>query len=151
PLLVNYICCRRARPRQEAPAAVQGISPPGRKPMPTPTSPFLPERWSLRLAWLTLAGLLLLGIPLFLCMPVWPDVIHYDLCARNILRGGVHYRDVGDFNLPGMVWVHAGIRSLFGWRIETLRALDLLVVAANVWLLVRWLKLLGVRADLRAW
>jgi hypothetical protein len=119
--------------------------------MPTPTSDLSLERWSLRLAWLALAGLLLLGIPLFLCMPVWPDVTHYDLCARNILRGGVHYRDLADFNLPGMVWVHAGIRSLLGWRIETLRAIDLLVVAANVWLLVRWVGLLGARADVRVW
>ena len=41
-------------------------------------------------------------------MPLFSDVIHYDLSARNLLRGGVHYRDVLDINLPGMVWVLHG-------------------------------------------
>lgn len=38
----------------------------------------------------------------------------YDVAARNILRGGVHYRDVFDTNLPGIVWLMAAIRSAKG-------------------------------------
>jgi hypothetical protein len=109
------------------------------------------ERWSRLGALAALALLLLLAVPLFLCMPLVSDVTHYDLCAQNVLRGGVHYRDIGDFNLPGMVWIHVGIRSLLGWRPEALRAVDLAVVAAIVGLLVRWLGLMGVGPAARTW
>ena len=30
--------------------------------------------------------------PLFVCMPLWVDATHYDICARNLLEGGVHLR-----------------------------------------------------------
>ncbi len=101
-----------------------------------------------------MAALLLLGlvaVPLHLCMPLFSDVIHYDLSARNILRGGVHYRDVLDINLPGMVWVHVAARSLVGWRSEALRALNVLVVGAVVWLLVGRSGSLGLGPAARAW
>jgi hypothetical protein len=71
-------------------------------------------------------------------MPVWPDVSYYDLCARNLLSGGVHYRDVFETNLPGMTWLHVLVRSLLGWSSEAIRAVDLVIVAANIWLLARW-------------
>ena len=71
---------------------------------------------------------LLAGVPLFLCMPPWPDITLYDVAARNVLRGGIHYRDVFDTNLPGIVWLMAGIRSSFVWSYEVLRAFDLLIV-----------------------
>jgi hypothetical protein len=50
----------------------------------------LRPRWSEALAW---AALLLLAacVPLFVCMPLTPDTILYDLCARNVMRGGVPY------------------------------------------------------------
>jgi hypothetical protein len=90
------------------------------------------------LAGIVLFALLLAAVPLFLRMPVWCDVTHYDLAARNVLRGGVHYRDVFDTNLPGMLWLHVGIRSLLGWSSEAIRLVDLGIVSAIVWLLVRW-------------
>src|SRR5262245_53244621 len=96
-----------------------------------------------RLGWLALAILLATAVPLYLRLPLFSDLIQYDLSARVVLRGGVHYRDVFDTNLPGMVWVHMAVRSLFGWSPEAFRMADLAVVSAIVWLLVGWLRLLG--------
>jgi hypothetical protein len=83
---------------------------------------------------------LLGGVPLFLCRPPWNDVTLHDMAARAILRGGVHYRDVFDTNLPGIDWAMALIRAAFGWSYEILRAFDLLVVGASVAVLCRWVK-----------
>jgi hypothetical protein len=109
------------------------------------------SHWSEYLPWMVLGLLLLLGLPLFLCMPLWVDATLYDLAARNVLAGGIHYRDLFDTNLPGMVWLHAAIRSLCGWRSETLRLVDAGVVAGIIWLLLSWLAGLGVSRKIRAW
>ena len=101
--------------------------------------------------WLVLAALLVAGLPLFVCMPLWPDVTLYDLAARNVLRGGVHYRDIFDTNLPGMVWLHALVRSLFGWSSEAMRAADAVVVALTTAALALFLGKLGVSRAGRAW
>ena len=58
--------------------------------------------------------------PLFLCMPLWNDVTLHDMAVRSMLRGGVHYRDVFDTNLPGIDWLMAGVRFAAGWRSEAL-------------------------------
>jgi hypothetical protein len=100
---------------------------------------------------ITLIALLLFNLPLFLCMPLAPDVNLYDFCARNVLRGGVHYRDVFENNFPGIIWLHAGIRSIVGWRTEALRAVDALIFGGIVWLLVRWLRALGQPGTLQVW
>jgi hypothetical protein len=89
--------------------------------------------------WVALAALLAAGGPLFVCMPLWADATLYDVCARNVLAGGVHYRDVFDTNLPGMLWLHLLVRGLLGWSSEALRVADLAVFAGVVWLLTRWL------------
>jgi hypothetical protein len=86
-----------------------------------------------------LAVLLGVNLPLFVCMPLDCDVHFYDLCARNLLRGGTHYVDLFDTNLPGMPWIHVLVRSLVGWRSEALRLVDFGVVAAIAVLLVGWL------------
>lgn len=91
--------------------------------------------------WSALSALLLVLIvclPIFLCMAPWVDATFYDICARVIQRGGVLYRDSFDTNLPGMAWLHLGIRSLFGWRSEVIRLADFLVVSGITYLLVRW-------------
>jgi hypothetical protein len=110
-----------------------------------------PDRWSFRLGMVVLFLLLLASLPLFLRMPVYDDVTFFDLGARNVLRGGVHYRDVVDPNLPGMLWLHLGIRSLLGWGSEAIRLVDFLVVALTVGLLMRWLRPLGLTRAARAW
>lgn len=97
-----------------------------------------------RLAWLCLGVLLLLGLPLFVCMPLWCDVTLYDVAAQNILDGGVHYRDVFDTNPPGAPWIHALVRSLAGRSSEAIRIFDLLVLTGIVLALVGWLRELGV-------
>jgi hypothetical protein len=104
-----------------------------------------------RLGWLAVAGLLLVGLPLFVCMPVWCDVTLFDLCARDVLRGGVHYRDLFDNNLPGMLWAHLAVRPLVGWGSESIRLVDFAVVAAEVTLLLAWLRGLGRSSLVLSW
>ncbi len=59
-----------------------------------------------------------------------PDTVLYDLQARCLLNGGVLYRDILEPNLPGIVWVHAVVRSWIGWTSTALLAFDLIVVLA---------------------
>jgi hypothetical protein len=94
-------------------------------------------RWLERFAWLALVATLLAFLPLFLCEPLWCDVTLFDLCARTVLRGGVHYRDALEINFPGALWLHLLFRSLAGWSSVALRAIDVAVVAATAGLLVR--------------
>src|ERR1051326_830760 len=98
------------------------------------------DRWSCRLALGMFLVLLIIGLPLFVCMPLYQDASFFDVAASNLLRGGVHYRDIIDHNLPGIVWLQLGIRSAFGWRSETLRAVDFLIVMLTVGLLFQWLR-----------
>ena len=51
-------------------------------------------------------AVLVLGVPVFVCMPLTSDVVLYDLQARTVHAGGVAYRDIFETNLPGMIWVH---------------------------------------------
>src|SRR5262249_34929193 len=93
-----------------------------------------------RVAWLTLAIVLIAGVPLFICMaPSWDSTV-YDLCARNLLRGGVHYRDTFDTNLPRVVWIHVALRWLLGWRSETLQIVDLIFFTGIVFLFLQFLR-----------
>ncbi len=96
-------------------------------------------------------GVLAVGLPLFICMPLWVDTTYHDLSARNVLRGGVHYRDIFETNLPGMVWLHALIRPLIGWSSEAIRAVDFAVVGGEITLLCLWLKRIGVPRSGLAW
>ena len=89
-------------------------------------------------AWTVLALVLVTGVPLFLCLPLWVDVQHYDLCVRNYLRGDVPYRDTFDNNLPGILWLQAIVRLIVGWRPEMLRLADLVIVGLAAGLLLRW-------------
>src|SRR5947209_4566754 len=97
-----------------------------------PQKPGKGSHWPERLGWTTLALLLLLGLPLFICMPLGFDVTLHDLCARNLLQGGIHYRDTFETNLPGMDWLHAAVRTCLGWRSETLRVVDFLIIAGVI-------------------
>src|SRR5579871_1211758 len=89
-------------------------------------------------AWLALLLILAVGVPLFLCMPLWWDVLHYDFCARALLHGGRLYRDAFDNNLPGMTWTQAAVRAVVGWRPEMLRLADLVILGLASALLLRW-------------
>ncbi len=85
-----------------------------------------------------LVALVIQSVPLMLCMPLTADAVLYDLQAKTALQGGVLYRDIVEPNLPGIVWLHMVIRSLFGWSITALRLVDLIVVAGIILLLVFW-------------
>ena len=98
------------------------------------------------LAWAALLLVLGLGLPLFLCMPLTYDTVQYDLCVRKLLRGGVLYRDAFDNNLPGVIWIQAVARAMFGWRSEALRLADFGLISLTVLLLLRWLPARGVGA-----
>lgn len=102
-------------------------------------------------AGLTLGGILLLGVPTFLRTPVWVDVTYHDVSAWNILHGGVHYRDVFETNLPGMVWVHAILRPIIGWSHEAIRCADLVMFGLIVFLLTRFAKKTCLSATSQIW
>src|SRR4051794_14585748 len=93
-----------------------------------------------RINILLLLLVLLIAGPPFLCMELHSDVILFDVYARNLQKGGVAYRDWCETNLPGMTWLHWGIRSAIGWRSESLRAVDLLMVGTILVLLARWFR-----------
>lgn len=95
--------------------------------------------------------LVAVGLPLFLRMPLWIDVTLYDLAARTVLDGGVHYRDVFDTNPPGFVWLMCGIRAALGESIEAVRVIDLLVVVGISVLLLRMARRAGATAAGVAW
>lgn len=101
--------------------------------------------------WCVASVALVIGVPLFLVMPPWVDVTLYDMAVRSILRGGVYYRDVFDTNLPGISWAMAAVRMLFGWSYVALRAVDLLVIAAEVALLIGWARRAGAANYAAAW
>jgi len=79
-----------------------------------------------------------INLPAFLRMGLDSDVCMYDLCARGVERGQVHYRDQLETNFPGVVWIHAAVRKTAGWSSEALRIFDLLLVGTAAWLLARW-------------
>src|SRR5581483_4351069 len=79
------------------------------------------------LVLLTVFAILIL--PQFVRMPLTNDAEMYDLQAHLLRQGGVLYRDVLEPNLPGVVWVHYMVRSLFGERSEALKFFDLAVFA----------------------
>ncbi|MCE9568319.1 MAG: hypothetical protein K8U57_40480 [Planctomycetes bacterium] len=97
------------------------------------------------------AVVLFAGLPIYLRMPLWCDLSLYDLAARNILTGGVHYRDVFDTNLPGFVWVLAGIRAVLGYGAFSLRCVDLAIVTGIVLLIDHLAKRGGASLVARWW
>jgi hypothetical protein len=94
---------------------------------------------------------LVVGLPLFLRSPLWADLTLYDVAARNLLWGGVLYRDVFDTNLPGFVWIMAIIRGVLGFDPVALRLVDLAVVTGIVLFVDRIAKLGGASPVARWW
>ncbi len=113
------------------------------------------SRWipwrSASLGYAVVAAAAIAGGPLFLRMPPWCDLTLYDVAARNLLAGGVHYRDVFDTNMPGFVWMLALVRWAFGWSVEAVRAVDLAIVGGIVLALDRLAAAGGASRAVRAW
>lgn len=91
------------------------------------------------------------GLPLYLRSPLWCDLTLYDLAARNLLQGGVHYRDLFDTNLPGFVWILTVIRGTLGFSSIALRCVDLAMVASVVFLVDRIARRGGASSCSRWW
>lgn len=109
------------------------------------------KRLPLLPAGTSLVVVLAVGLPLFVRTPVWVDVTYHDLSAWNILHGGVHYRDVFETNLPGMVWLHALLRPLVGWSHEAIRLADLAVFGSVLRLLTRGMRQVEIGPAGRVW
>jgi hypothetical protein len=107
-------------------------------------------RWEL-LAWGVLIVLIVALLPLFVCMPIWCDCYFFDEVARVLLQGQSFYRDTIYHNVPGMILLQASIRGAFGWRSETLRAVDFLIVSGIVWLLAGQVRLRGATRATSVW
>jgi hypothetical protein len=110
--------------------------------------------WSVRSPWpavVVLLAALVAGVPPFLRMPPWADLTLYDVAAQNLLRGGVHYRDVFDTNLPGFVWALTAVRTIVGPSWEAIRAVDLLVVGGAAWLLAELVRRSGGGPAAQTW
>ncbi|QEL16054.1 hypothetical protein [Limnoglobus roseus] len=117
---------------------------------PTPPGSYLPWRWEW-LGWALAAVLLVIGVPLFLRMPPWCDLTLYEMAARTMMTGGVHYRDVFDTNLPGFVWLLVAIRRTLGPSTEAVRVVDLAIVTTTVVLLLRLARWAGANRVGLAW
>jgi hypothetical protein len=103
-------------------------------------------------AWLVLGGFLLVTLPLFLCKGLWPDVVSYLLSARDVLKGGILEQDVNNWlKPPTMSWVLIGVHWLIGLRSETIRFADFVFVATSVWILVQFIKPMGISRAGRIW
>jgi hypothetical protein len=105
------------------------------------------------LAWSALAALLVVALPLFLCMGLFSDVAYYGVFAQAIARGGILERDVMVyFRPPTMGWILLAIQWLAGgWHTEAVRMADFLFLSADIWLMVHWLKPMGVSRVGRIW
>lgn len=108
-------------------------------------------KYAAHVAGLVLLAVLLLGVPLFVRTPLWVDATYHDISAKNVLQGGVHYRDIFETNLPGMVWLHCLVRTLVGWSPEAIRLVDLLVVGSAVVLLTKPMRGAGLTLAQRMW
>lgn len=106
---------------------------------------------SAALGWLVAAALLILGVPLFLRMPLWCDTTLYAVAAHAISSGGTHYQDVFDTNPPGFVWALALVRGVFGTSDLATRGADLGVAGAVVAGLVCWARRAGASRTGAAW
>ncbi len=104
-----------------------------------------------RVAVAVLVLLLATNGPLFVCMPLTTDTALYDLQAQTLRQGGVLYRDILEPNLPGVVWIHAAVRSVLGTSSEAMRLFDLAAFAVIVWLLTRWLAAGRCSTAVQAW
>ena len=80
--------------------------------------------------WSLILLLLLSQVPIFVQQTLTPDTVLYDLQARCLLNGGILYRDVLEPNLPGIVWIHAIVRSVIGWSSAAFLFFDLCIVMA---------------------
>lgn len=123
--------------------------PPASLPAPAPAPP---AATPFQVAGVVVAVVaLLIGVPVFLQTPPWCDLTLYQLAARNLLTGGVLYRDIFDTNLPGFVWALTAVQAVFGESVIAVRAIDLAVVGGIAAVLARHVGDAGGTPATRAW
>ena len=108
--------------------------------LPSVSNPPAPSRWLLVGSAVALVVLLVVNVPPFLHTALDCDPILFDLYARDMVRGGVLYRDMVENNTPTMIVLQLLIRDAFGHSTAALRIVDLLVVGLGVGLLARWFR-----------
>ncbi len=60
------------------------------------------------------------------------DQAIYSVVARTMLDGGAPYKDAWDFKPPGIFFVYALARSLFGGSVHSIRILEGLVLLSGI-------------------
>jgi hypothetical protein len=95
------------------------------------------------LATIVLLVIAIAGLPLFLCRGQTIDSTFFDVCAHVVLSGKRPYEELFLHGPPGMLWPYALIRSVGGWRVETLRAVDITIVMLELALCIS----LGLRGS----
>jgi hypothetical protein len=88
------------------------------------------------LACLTLVVLVAGGLPLFLGRGQTVDSVFFDVCAQIVLRGKRVYDELFLHGPPGMIWAYAAVRGWFGWRVETLHTVDIIIVMLTLCLCI---------------
>ncbi|HEV3439581.1 MAG TPA: hypothetical protein VG122_19610 [Gemmata sp.] len=109
------------------------------------------RHWLAIAGWLITVAFLVIGVPLFVRMPLWCDATLHEISARNMLAGGVHYRDVLDTNPPGFGWMLCAVRVLFGPSSEAVRIVDLAIIVAITTFLLVWARTAGATSAGVAW
>ncbi len=88
--------------------------------------------------WLRVACILVIGLSALLVMTFdyGRDQSIYALVAREMLHGGMPYKDAFDFKPPGIFLVYAVARALFGADQSGIRVLEVFSLCGSAWLLV---------------
>jgi hypothetical protein len=103
------------------------------------------ERCDRTAAWIFVALVALLWIPIFIRMPPSIDANYFDLAVQARARGTKMYVEFVDGHPPGIHWIHSGIRYCLGWSSEAMRSYDLL----NFFLVAGYLSI-GLRSLYRS-
>jgi hypothetical protein len=61
----------------------------------------------------------------------------YALVAREMLRGGMPYRDAFDFKPPGIFILYAGVRAVFGARMIGIRVVEVIAMCIELACILR--------------
>lgn len=88
--------------------------------------------------WLRVACILVIGLSALLVMTFdyGRDQSIYALVAREMLHGGMPYKDAFDFKPPGIFLVYAFSRAIFGADQSAIRILEAISLCGTAWLLV---------------
>lgn len=97
-----------------------------------------------RVAWITVAGLILLILAPTLALPLGPDSSMFFVSAQKVLHeGAVHYRDIVDVKPPLVYHLYAAAMFLLGESVIAVRIVDLLLQLATCALIAGLIRRIG--------